>query len=83
MVNPSCKVCKKYFTMGYLPTKKCCGADPLSDVMILVQITSFFPPLVMFKCGQSKIYWIGGRAFILMPCDNIPTMTKSMFRKLF
>ena len=65
-MNPSILI------VGYVVTRDDVGLIPvlfLWKLIISVQITLFFSVLVMFRWGQSELFWNGGNVFILMPCD--------------
>ena len=63
----------------------------LSNLVISLWISLSYSTMIMFKCGQFKLYWNGDDAFILMPCNwnhlcfslSISTMIISMRGKIF
>ena len=65
-MNPSSDVCKAIF----IPNENLGLIHVIlfSKLIISVQITLFFFTLAIFWWGESKLYWNGGSAFILMPC---------------
>ena len=73
MMNPSSDVYKKCLIEGHLPTKRCWGAVARYFVFQVDNISSdhsIFFHLVMVRLGHSKLYWIGGIAFMRMSCDS-------------
>ena len=63
----------------------------LSNLVISVWISLSYSTMIMFKCGQSQLYWNGDNAFVLMPCNwnhsciclSISTMIIPIFGKIF
>ena len=57
----------------HLPTNICCEADQCSFHYLILWYyldhSLFFLTLVVFRRGQSKLYWNGSSASILMPFD--------------
>ena len=60
---------KECLILGHLLAKSC-WADSCSFIIQVKDISSNYSiTLVMFRCGESKLYQIGCSTFILMPCD--------------